>query len=204
MLLCTYFTFSTVLKKILFLTIVVVLGFFTFFFRSFIPPSVMAQSAPSAPSDVLVEYPACEGASCSTTQAKCAWGAANGAASYTVKITEVDTNTVVTTRSFASSVFSYTFSVTSGKTYKCDVNAVNASGASGAVGSYSLLCQTDVVSTTPTPATATPTTAIPTPTKTPIPTTKVVPPVSGNETPLIIAGIFGLGILLLGGLLFAL
>lgn len=161
-----------------------------------------AQTAPSAPADVAVSYPSCDGPTCSFVNAKCTWGAATGAASYTIKVTEVETSTVVKTESLASSVLTYTFPVTAGKTYKCDVNAVNASGTAGAVGTDSLLCQTDA--TAPAPTSAPTPTITPIPTKPLLPTATPPPPVAGNELPLALAAVLGIGALIFGGLLFKL
>lgn len=184
--------FSMVIKKILF-EIVFLLGLL------FIPAIALAQTAPPAPPDLLVSYPSCDGAACSFVNAKCTWGASVGAASYTIKITEVETSTIVKTESLPSTTLTYTFPVTPGKTYKCDVNAVSSTGTAGAVASYSLLCKTDVAGPTVAP-TATPT---PVPTK-PVVTIPPKPPEAGNETFLILASILGLGALIFGGLLFKL
>lgn len=129
------------LKFLLVTPVFIVFGLLFFHGNAF----AQACTTPGTPSNVLVTYPACQGVNCSGTQATCTWGAASDAASYSVQITEVDSNTVVTTQSLASSVLTYTFSVTGGKTYKCSVTAVNSCGTAGSAGTFSLLCETDVV-----------------------------------------------------------
>lgn len=149
---------------------------------------VFAQTtAPGTPSNVLVSYPACEGENCNFSQAKCTWGSATGAATYTVVITEVDTNTVIQNQSVSSSTLTFTFAVSSGRTYKCDVTAVNSSGSSGATGSHSLLCQTDEVSA-PTPIPTTPPIGAPLP----------PPPSAGNEFIFMSLGLMGAAVMLIG------
>lgn len=129
--------------------------------------------APAAVSNVFVDYPNCEGVNCSFSEASCQWDASSDATTYNVTITEVETNTQVKQESLASSVVKTVFPVTNGKTYKCDVSAVNTCGAISTVASHQLLCVTDVaVSPTATPVPPTPTPTLePTPTNTPVPTT---------------------------------
>ena len=157
--------------------------------------NVYAQvSAPGTPSNVLVSYPACTGQDCSFANAKCTWGSATGAATYSIKITEVDSGTVTKTDSVPSSTLTYTFPVTSGRTYKCEVTAVNSSGTAGATGSHSLLCQTDTFTPSATPVPAIPTKVPPLP-----------PPKAGNETVFMsIAAISGVIILIGVSLVFVL
>lgn len=140
-------------------------------------------STPGTPGSVLITYPARQGANLDATQATCTWDAVSGAASYSVKITEVDSGTVITTQALSSSVLTYTFSVTSGKTYKCDVTAINSCGTAGSTGTFSLLCETDVVTANPT---ATPT-LVPGATAPPI---QEIPP-TGNNFMLMALGIMG-------------
>lgn len=107
--------------------------------------AAFAQTAPGTPPGVLITYPARQGVNLDSTQATCTWGAATGAASYSVQITQAGTNTVIATQTLSSSTLTYTFPVTSGQTYTCNVTAINASGTAGTAGTFSLLCETDVV-----------------------------------------------------------
>lgn len=130
------------LKSLLFIIAFIIVGVI------FSHGNAFAQSTcntPGTPSSVLITYPACTGVNCDSTKATCTWGAASDAANYSVQITEVDSNTIVTTQTLASSVLTYTFGVTSGKTYKCNVTAINSCSTAGAAGTFSLLCQTDVL-----------------------------------------------------------
>lgn len=148
----------------------------------FFHSDAFAQTAPGTPGNVLITYPARQGVNLDYTQATCTWEAASGAATYSVQITEVDSNTVITTQSLASSVLTYTFAVTSGKTYKCSVTAINSSGTAGTSGTFSLLCQTDVIPNT-TVAPTLPPGAI-------IPPIQGIPP-TGNNFILMALGVMG-------------
>lgn len=170
------------MKKIL---LAILFGFVFFLF----PTDSFAQT-PAAVTGVLVEYPECQGDSCSFVQASCSWAAVTDATSYTYTITEVDTNTQVQSANVSSSTLSVVFPVTQGRTYKCDVFATNAGGASGATGTHSLLCSAEGLLDTPTPA---PTTAsAPPPTKAPIESP------GGFETTALILG--GITLIIAGGL----
>lgn len=154
---------------------------------------------PSAPTNVNITYPACSGANCNFAQAICTWNAASNSSNYAVTITNNDTGVVVQTASLSASILTYTFPVAGTATYKCTVAGVNSCGTTGTAGTYSLLCQVDAPTATPTPIPS------PTPTKIPIPTpTRVPPPVAGNEFGFAIVGALGIGALILGGLLFVL
>jgi hypothetical protein len=146
--------------------------------------SVLAQSAPGTPSNVLVSYPVCEGENCNFSQAKCTWGSASDAASYTVVIREVDTNTIIQNQSVSASTLTYTFPVTSGRTYECTVTAVSSSGQSGTSGSHSLLCQTDEIGAP----------IVTAPPAVPLPP----PPAAGNEFIFMAIGFVGAAIILIG------
>jgi hypothetical protein len=120
--------------------------------------NVTAQSCTTPPqvSTVEVNYPSCAGAQCSFVEADCTWDAVSGAANYSVKITEVETGTVVKNVTAGGSATSYTFPVTQGKTYRCETSAVNACGTSGPAGVGEAICEVDgtldpVPSSTPTP-----------------------------------------------------
>ena len=109
----------------------------------FIPSSAFAQACttPGAPSNVTIDYPNCSGQDCNFEQASCSWGAATGATSYSVSVTEVDSGTAVATNQTVTGT-TYVFPVTPNKTYKCDVTGTNSCGQAGATGTASLLCQT--------------------------------------------------------------
>lgn len=155
---------------------------------------------------------------CSFNQANCSWNAVTGATGYQVTIREVDTNTVVTTQSVASSVTRLVFNVTQNMTYECSVVAINACGQ-GPAGTTQVLCAVDAGSlptATPTPSRAptisvsvapsTAPTSLPAgispigPTNTPPPT---LPPAGTVENTLIF-GAGAVALIIVGGLLFIL
>lgn len=124
---------------------------------------VTAQSCttPAQVSNVEVNYPSCSGAQCSFVEADCAWDAVSGATNYSVKVTEIDSGSVIKNVTVGGSSTSYTFPVTQGKTYRCETSAVNSCGTSGPAGIGEAICEVDggldpVPSATPTP-TPTPT-----------------------------------------------
>ncbi|OIP58061.1 MAG: hypothetical protein AUK12_01850 [Candidatus Levybacteria bacterium CG2_30_37_29] len=183
------------LKYILF--VFVFIGFL--FFKT----NVFAQSScttPGTPANVLITYPVCEGANCNFTQAQCTWEAATSVATYAIVVTEVDSGTIVKSETLASSVLTYTFAVTNNKTYKCDVTAVNSCGTAGATGTYSLLCQTDVVNPTSTPVPTAPPVVVPTDPPVVVIPPKSQPPASGNEFGFMMLGAISL-VLFMGGIL---
>lgn len=122
--------------------------------------NVTAQSCttPAQVSNVEVNYPSCVGAQCSFVEADCVWDAVSGAANYSVKVTEVDSSSVIKNVTVGGSSTSYTFPVTQNKTYRCEIAAVNSCGTSGPTGVGEALCAVDglTVSTAPS-ATPTPT-----------------------------------------------
>jgi hypothetical protein len=125
------------------------------------PPTVSAQTCGTPPqvTGVEVTYPSCVGTQCNFTQAGCAWASVAEAANYQVTITETDTGTVVYNQQVPASTLSVTVSITQGRTYQCNVAAVNSCGNAGPAGSHSLLCAADAgVSATPTVPAANPTT----------------------------------------------
>jgi hypothetical protein len=129
--------------------------------------NVTAQTCttPAQVSNVEVSYPSCVGAQCSFVEADCTWEAVSGAANYSVKVTEVDSGSVIKNVTVGGSSVSYTFPVTQGKTYRCDIAAVNSCGTSGPTGSAEAVCEVDGLTVSTAPS-ATPT---PTPTPTPKP-----------------------------------
>ncbi len=168
--------------KALFSIIVFVLTLFL------IPGNAHAQTAPAAVTGVLVEYPECEGDSCSFVQASCSWNAVETAATYNYTVTEVDTGTQVQSSTVDTSILRVVFPVTQERTYKCDVFATNSTGQSGGTGSHSLLCSAEgLIDETPTPVPATPL-----PTKPPIES-----PGAFTNTAIIVGGIT---LVIIGGL----
>lgn len=138
-----------------------------------------ACTVPAAVQNVLITYPHCDASNnCSLTQANCTWSAVTDATGYQLTVTETDSNTIVKTEAVTGT--SSIFDVTQGKTYQCDVQAVNACGESGPAGSHTLLCEVDalVASPSPTPVVASSSTPSPTlpPNITPISFTSTPPP----------------------------
>lgn len=133
-------------------------------------PNAFADPPPPAPQNVLVEYPSCEGTRCSFLSASCAWDPVTIAVNYQLKVTEVDTGTIIYNQNQGTSVSKIVFPISQNKVYQCDVVAINANGAQSEPGTHSLLCETDgIIEDTPTP-TAPPPTIPPTkaPTATPV------------------------------------
>ncbi len=129
-------------------------------------PSPTSAASPTAactlPTQVInvkMEYPAnIGGTTYNFTQASCSWPAVSGATSYSIKITQVETSSVVKTDSVTSGTTTYAFAVTPNNTYKCEISAVNACGT-GPAGSDQLLCKTDTIPSTAPTATVAPTVA---------------------------------------------
>lgn len=120
-------------------------------------------TTPATVQNVLITYPHCDAnGNCPLTQANCTWSAVTDATGYQLTITEVDSNTIVKTEAVTGT--SVVFDVTQGKTYKCDVQAVNACSDLGLAGTDELLCEVDalVASPSPTPVVTTPPTPTPT------------------------------------------
>lgn len=147
--------------------------------------------APETVSGVTFEYPACTGTQCNFSQASCSWTGVNGATSYNVKISQVESGTITSTTTVTAPAVTTQFAVEQGKTYRCEISAVNSCGASGQAGSAEALCAVDGQVTTPTRA--------------PQPTTpRVIPtlPPTGDVSTTALVGIGGIIAALLGGLLF--
>ena len=153
------------------------------------PLNTLTTAAPATPQNVLVEYPSCTDLDCSFLAASCAWDAVSDAANYQLKVTEVDTGTVVYDQSQAASVNKIVFPVVQNKVYQCDVTALNADGQASGTGSHSLLCQTDGIvepTTPPVPTTIPPTkepTAVPTVSSSPSATLVPTIPVKTTSSP---------------------
>jgi hypothetical protein len=109
-----------------------------------------------------------------------------------VKITQVESGTVTSTTTVNPPTVTYAFAVEQGKTYKCEISAVNSCGTSGQAGSAQALCAVDGQVTTPTVAAVQPT-------RPPvIPTLKP----TGDVSTTAIVGIGGALVTIVGGLLF--
>lgn len=159
---------------------------------------------PSQVTNVKVQFPGCDSSGqCSFVQATCNWDANTDATSYTLTVTEVETNTVVLNQSEPAGTTQVFFNINQGKTYRCDVSAVNSCGAVSVAASDQLLCEANgLVNPTPTiteAPTASPTAVI-TATETPRPT---LPP-TGPAYSMVIGVVAAVGIILFGGILFIL
>lgn len=110
---------------------------------------------PLAVSNVFMQFPACDSAGqCDLTKANCSWDAYPNATSYRLKITEVDSNTMVKDESVSASTTTDTFPVTANKTYRCEVAAVNQCGT-GPYGSDQIICSVQgTILPTPSPSPA--------------------------------------------------
>lgn len=151
------------------------------------PTTAGACTAPEVVSNVEFDYPSCAGTQCNFTQASCSWAAVNGAVNYSVKITQVDSGTITSTNTVAAPTVTFSFPVEQGKTYRCDIAAVNSCGTSGEAGSAQALCSVDGQVGTPVPTRPQ---VIPT----------VVP--TGDVSTTILVGAGGLFVAIVGGLLF--
>lgn len=138
-----------------------------------------ACATPAVVNSVSVNFPNCEGTTnCNFTQASCTWDLATDGSSYKVKITEVETLSVVKEETLAPTIGKTVFSINQGKTYKCDVSAVNSCGTASIAASDELLCQVDAKISPTVPPTSTPT---PTPPSATVPPT--IPPTVAPPTP---------------------
>lgn len=135
--------------------------------------SAQACNTPSKVESVEVNYPSCVGEKCSFVEADCVWDSVDEAAKYTVKITEVESSSVVKNITTQGTATSYTFPVTQKKTYRCEVSAVNACGTAGPPGEGEALCEVDGLTVSIQPS--------PTPTPTPTPTPKPSPLACGTS-----------------------
>jgi hypothetical protein len=134
---------------------------------------------PGPVTNVRVNYPYINGTASDWNQASCTWDSNSNATLYNVKVTEVDTSTEVKSEQLNSSVSQELFAINDGKTYRCEVAAVNTAGVAGTPGSDEQVCESTALVETPTP---TPTeTPVPTVTETPIPTVEIT--VAPTATP---------------------
>ena len=136
--------------------------------------------APGTPGTVTLSYPYCDSVgggpeTCVFEKAGCVWESVSGATKYTVKVTEVETGATIATETINAPAVKTSFPVVQGRTYKCEVSAVNSCGATGGTNEDTLLCEADAfvspapVSTPPPPPPPPVSTPIPTPLPTPTP-----------------------------------
>lgn len=131
--------------------------------------------APGTPATVTLSYPFCDSSSggnenCNFEKAGCVWESVSSATKYSVKVTEVETGATITTDTINAPTTKTSFPVVQGRTYKCEVSAVNNCGATGGTNEDTLLCQTDAfVSPAPSVTPATPVPVAPAPVVTPTP-----------------------------------
>lgn len=115
--------------------------------------------APATPATVTLSYPLCESTgggpeTCQFEKAGCVWEPVSGAQSYNVKVTEVETGSSVQSTSISAPTTKTSFPVVQGRTYNCQVTAVNSCG-SGGMNEDTLLCEADAL-LTPSPSVAPP------------------------------------------------
>jgi len=155
------------------------------------PVSGGACQTPAVVSSVELNYPSCQGTQCNFSEASCTWAAVNGAVSYSVKVTQIESGAITKTTTVTAPTVTDTFPVEQGKTYRCDIAAINSCGTSGEAGSAQALCSVDGQVAQPTTSTQPTTPQV-------IPT--VVP--TGDTNTTILVGIGGLVVAILGGALF--
>lgn len=151
------------------------------------PTTAGACTAPEIVSNVEFNYPSCVGTQCNFTQASCSWAAVNGATSYTIKITQVESGTITATNTVTAPAVTFAFPVEQGKTYRCEISAVNSCGTSAQAASAEAFCAVDGQVGTPVPTRQQ---VIPT----------VVP--TGDVSTTMLVGVGGLVVTIIGGLLF--
>lgn len=177
-----------------------------------------ACTTPAAVKNVRITYPNCDGTNCSLDSASCTWDANTDASTYKVHIVEDSSGSIVKDDSVPSSTLKVVFPVTNGKSYTCQISAVNSCGTAGPPGSDTQICQVANPTVPTSTPVATPTTFIPTPTSivliptstpfvfqptvpvsTPLPQPTMVP--AGSISSTITFGIGGLAIVIIGGML---
>lgn len=141
---------------------------------------------PAPPSDVLVDYPSCEGDTCNFDQASCEWGDSLDATNYNVTVIQVESGQQVLQQTVPSSTTKVSFNIIQRTTYRCTVTAANSCGSTSVSASAEQYCENDAliestpVPTTPVVATPTPVTVVPTAfIPTPIVVNEVLPPTGG-------------------------
>lgn len=169
-------------------------------------------SQPTPVTNVKVSYPYINSSGqTSFVQAGCTWDAQAGAASYALTVTEVETTTIVMQQNVPAGTTAVSFNINQGKTYKCDVSAVNSCGAVSVASSDQLLCSANGLVESPTPSSPPPPTISPTaaptlPAASPSATTAPRPTLAptGSADSLFIGIAIAAGIILFGGFLFVL
>lgn len=163
---------------------------------------------PGPVENVSVNHPDVEGDIVDYDFASCTWDSNPNAAEYFVKITEVDTDSVLFDQSVSSGTLKERFEIVDGNTYRCEVSAVNANGVAGIAGVDEQVCVVEGLapSDSPSPtvpvATVVPTTPIATPTAVVVQPTTVptlAPP--GSIGTIATVGIGSVILLLIGGAL---
>jgi hypothetical protein len=129
--------------------------------------------APGTPATVTLSYPLCESVgggpeTCVFEKAGCVWEGVSGATKYSVKVTEVETGASVSSETINAPALKTSFPVVQGRTYKCEVSAINSCGATGGINEDTLLCETDAF-VSPAPVSTPPPAPVSTPTPTPTP-----------------------------------
>ncbi len=138
--------------------------------------------APGTRATVTLSYPLCESTgggpeNCQFDKAGCVWEPVSGATKYSVKVTEVETGANIATNTINAPTVKTSFPVVQGRTYKCEVSAINSCGSTGGTNADSLLCQADAFVSPPPAPTQAPTPA-PVVVATPLPTPTPPPPVA--------------------------
>ncbi|HRN96711.1 MAG TPA: hypothetical protein PLD54_04655 [Candidatus Levybacteria bacterium] len=159
---------------------------------------------PGPVDNVSVNYPNIEGDQADFTKASCTWDSNMNAFQYNLKITEVDTGTVLTEEVVNSGMQKDVFDVIPNNTYRCEVAAINSAGVAGTAGVDEQVCEVEA-SASPTPiVTVAPTEppASPTATLVPqIPTAKPTLPPAGSVGTIATIGLGGVLLFLIGGAL---
>lgn len=156
---------------------------------------------PGAVESVSVNHPYIDGDAVDYTRASCTWDPNPNAVQYSLKITEVDTGTIVKDEAISTEQTEDIFTPTGGYTYRCEVSAINASGVAGVAGIDEQVCEIPL-EPSPTPVVTTPPVVVVSPTDIPVLPTAVptLPPAGSVET-IATLGIGGVILLLIGGAL---
>lgn len=161
------------------------------------------EEGPGSVDGVRVDYPNIEGDQANWEQANCSWNANTNASTYSIKVLEVDTETVIAEESVNSGVTNKVFPITSGNTYRCEVAAVNSAGVAGTAGFDEQVCVSDAPVTSPSPVASPSATIAPTaiPTVVAQPTVTPTLPPTGSFGTIATIGLGGVILMLIGGAL---
>lgn len=174
-----------------------------------VPAPLQTQSGqestdPGTVENVSVNYPYINGDEADFTSASCTWDSNINAFQYNLKVTEVDTNSVIKEQVVNSGVLSDVFDVVPNNTYRCEVAAINSAGVAGVAGVDEQVCEVQAeVSPSPSPVVTVQPTATPTATlapQAPVVTKPPLPP-TGSVGTIATVGLGGLILLLIGGAL---